>query len=97
MRRSAPGSKAATWCKVLTDGSSSKKPMTLRRAGPVTQAGRRRELGSVSTAAMGDADEVVERQLGGTVMSTCARRTNDEVVRYSGHRRGGEGRRLPWR
>jgi hypothetical protein len=70
MRRSAPGSKAATWCKVLTDGSSSKKPVTLRRAGPVTQAGRRRELSGASTAALSDADEVDKRRLGGTVTST---------------------------
>jgi hypothetical protein len=35
--------------------------MTLRWAGPATQAGRRRELSSVSTAVLGGADEVAER------------------------------------
>jgi hypothetical protein len=46
--------------KVLTGGSSSKKSVTPRRAGPVTQAGRWRELHGVSTAALGVADKVAE-------------------------------------
>jgi hypothetical protein len=48
------------WHKVLTDGSSSRKPVTLRRVGPVTQAGRQHELIGVSTTALGGADEVAE-------------------------------------
>jgi hypothetical protein len=69
VRWSALGKNAATRRKVLTDGSSSKKSVTPRRAGQVTQARRWRELGGASTAALGDADEVNERRLGGTATS----------------------------
>jgi hypothetical protein len=73
VRWSASGWNAATRCKVLTDGSTSKKPMTLRRVGPATQARRRRELGGISTTALGGADEVARQWLGGMVTLTCAR------------------------
>jgi hypothetical protein len=97
VRWSASGWNAATRCKVLTDGSTSKKPMTPRRVRSTTQAGRRHELGGISMAALGDADEVARRWLGGMVTLTCARRTDGEAVSYDGGWCGGERWRLPWR
>jgi hypothetical protein len=42
------------------------------------------ELGGISMAALGDADEVARRWLGGMVTLTCARRTDGEAVSYDG-------------
>jgi hypothetical protein len=60
------------WVKLEEAGDS-------EEGGAVTQAGRRHELGGVSMAALGGADEVAEWWLGGAVMLTCVRRTDGEL------------------
>jgi hypothetical protein len=97
IRRPAPRKNTAMRHKALTDGSSSKKSVTPRRAGMATQAWRWRELGDASITALGITDEIDERQLGGAVTSTYARQTDGEAVSYDSGWCGGERWCLPWR